>query len=247
MNDPIAQPSALIPGNDPHERYANALKAAGGTAAPAPDFRVGPPTTPATQSRIAQLEAMRLPPPSAPANNVGDFDRDMQAAGIQRHDAPSGEPDARLLAQINEVFGMLTPEQRDAKRHIYEADLASAYAGRRFGESATDFQARRSAPAAAAPTVSPEAAVPPVAPVTDTARYIAAHDYVVDKEGYAPIGRLVPEALSGYKLTAFIKDQSVNVATAIPLLAMARKAGLTQAQVDNYIRRDLQDGGWLPA
>lgn len=71
------------------------------------------------------------------------------------------------------------------------------------------------------------------------------HKSVTNEHGNIPLERINPEALSGYKLHALIPNQHYSVAT-FAALATARKAGISQEQVDAYFREQMKADGWLP-
>lgn len=76
------------------------------------------------------------------------------------------------------------------------------------------------------------------------AQWETGHASVVNAGGFIPLDRINKDGLSGYTLPRFIADQHY-VANVFTLLANARAAGMTQAQVDAWIAKDMRADGLI--
>lgn len=258
MNDKAVPTVEVAPGvtvnanMSPEERFAIVSKAVG---APVPTRPEGArfAATGMTDHTAAELargdaraaaRAAKAPPPSAPAKPVAPpqgtpAERARDPAGFTPATPASGEVqiDQAAIDKLNEVWRAMTPEQREAKRATYEHDLKTIFEGRKLGESVAQFEARKTGTTAQVPNE-------PVEQTHTPADWEKGHASVTDKDGWIPIDRVNSAALSGYTLPKLIEGQQYH-SSVFAQLADARAAGLTQAQVESYIRQQMKRDGYL--
>ena len=256
----------------PEARFSAISKSMGAPALPVLDSRIGPPLHSHTDSIGGKLvDAIPDPPatvttsvpaskPTAPmtaeqsaaaAAKVAAFDAEMRAAGKQVDpNAPAVDtqtPNQEGIAALSKAYTRIMRDlesgmpsiRRDQliaeKRARYQTELVEFHNGRRLDESREEFAARQAGNAPGSQT--------PVSPHSPQV-WAEAHVSVADKEGYVPLNRLNPAGLSGYTLPKLLPDQTYHVST-FQMLANARAQGLSQKQVDGFVRQDMQDHGWI--
>lgn len=224
------------------DQRSNAERVAAGKA---------PPPTPAALE-AANKPANVAPPQGAPnASRLSEFDEEMRKAGLQKPtsaEVPPGQVDAAGIAKLSKSYQdimvnleRMSPSQaRDSNLVKYRAqfneELKEFYDGRKLGEKRSDFWARRDGTAPAATPVSQH---PPQA-------WAEAHVDVASKDGMIPLERINKNGLSGYVLPKLVDGQTYHVSV-FQELAAARAAGLSQKQVDSFIRTDMVNNGWIKA
>lgn len=204
-----------------------------------------------------QLERSNaMPPQGAPsAARQAQLDAELQAAGIQKRPDGSthkdGEGDPESIAKLTESYrfhaiNANSESARDELRASYERDLQRISNGRPLSELeigiATGEVVRKmqgSKEVKARETAPPVSEHPPQA-------WAEAHVTVADRDGYIPMERINKNGLSGYTLPKLIDGQTYHVSV-FKELAAARDAGMTQKQVDAYIRAGMVRDGWIKA
>lgn len=88
----------------------------------------------------------------------------------------------------------------------------------------------------------------PAAPVSEYTpeQWADGHQSVTDAEGWIPVERINPDALSGYTLPRLVPDQVYAVGI-FATLRDARAAGVTQEQLTAFITNQMRADGWLKA
>jgi hypothetical protein len=233
----------------PLERHNAMAKSMGAPIVERPSVNLFPVTgmTNGTAAELARRDAKAPPPsqaalkaPPAPGDDPGKlaaFDAEMRAKGLQR--APDGtfqpsamvEVDQAALEALDKAYRAMTPKQREANRAVYRNDLRTIYEGRRNGETLAQFQARRDGTDAT-----------PLAQSHTPQQWQEGHKSVTTFDGFIPLERINVAGLSGYTLPKLIEGQQYR-ADVFSMLADARAAGLTQAQVDAYIRHQMKREG----
>lgn len=253
-----AAPSGPVPTREqtaqmtPTELHNSFARAFGGKEVPVPPNEIAekmrnapPSTTPAAPVRV---------------DPVQQFDADMRAAGIQQQPpreplrvangqdgfelarngvrVPNGQSiDPAAIERINtdfrQEFGRLQAELSKTG-----SDAAKGRIQQQMRELSSQHQAKL---AAVMPGEAPAAA--PVSEFTPE-QWAEGHASVVDAEGFIPMERLNQAGLSGYKLPRFVADQTYH-ASIFAELAQARAAGITQQQLDAFLRADAVKQGWI--
>jgi hypothetical protein len=223
-------------------------------------FPVEGPTS-ETVAELARRETKVVPaipakPATAPAATPADqaarieaLDADLRAQGLQKPRAPDGrfiakptvaDVDQAALEALNKTWRALTPEQREANRSTWQNDLRTIFEGRKLGESLAQFQARN------AGTVSAVVSTAPPNPPREFTpqQWQEGHRSVTTADGFIPMERINAAGLSGYVLPKLIEGQQYH-SSVFRQLADARAAGLTQAQVDAYIKQQMETDGYI--
>jgi hypothetical protein len=107
-----------------------------------PKFRHG---VEAARFRVAKGETAQQQAEAVGAAKLQEFDRDMQAKGLQRTDQPAQQAEQQVDTRALEFlqnWRRSNPNATSEQLAMYERDLATIYAGRKFGESVTAFQER---------------------------------------------------------------------------------------------------------
>jgi hypothetical protein len=220
------------------------------------DATAAPAKAPPAPKALEKQNAMPPQGNPSPARQA-ELDAEQQAAGLQKRPDGSthadGEVDTealeKLTARYRELHKVLISRQdkgeaRSEKeadmRAAYERDLLRIHTGRPrselelgLGTGEVVTNARKSKETA------PVSAHPPEA-------WAEAHTTVADKEGMIPLERINTAGLSGYKLPKFIEDQTYHVSI-FQDLANARKQGISQKQIDGFIRAGMIEQGWIKA
>jgi len=176
--------------------------------------------------------AQAAKPAQDPQARIAEFDQAMQASGKQRTDAPpAGEVDQRAIDKLQQLRRD-TPyaEQSDSFKAQWERDYVLVLQGRRLDETAAQFE-RRSSPGAESPQPAPLRVADEVPAELRPAVEVLIKR--VDAEGYAPVDAFDASLLHGYTL---LPGFDYEVESTIQQLGAARDAGLTQAQVNAYLR-----------
>jgi hypothetical protein len=187
-----------------------------------------------------------------------------------------GEVDHDSVAKLTESYKYWygrqgTEEKRQELRASYERDLKRIHNGRPLteleltistGEVVAKMRGGKEVKARETPAPAPTDTV--AALLAEYAKLPAgsktpavARDYdvaimknVANAHGRAHVSRFNANSLSGYKLPDFLGKEHGGQhypAEIIYDLARARAAGLTQAQVDAFVRDDMVAGGWVKA
>lgn len=203
-----------------------------------------------------QRDVMRFMPGEQPAGPP-PVTRERPGSAVKITDAPAvpaNQVDRALLDRLNAVYRGMNPQERAARQQQYENELAEIYAGRRTGETRQQFYARVGAEAPFTPRESPPPAdkhgvtatpLPePLGENTTPDQWTEHHASVTDAEGWIPYDKVDSRALSGYTLPRLLEDQTVS-SSVFGMLAAARKAGISQDQVNAVFREQMKADGWL--
>lgn len=203
----------------------------------------------------AKPVAPAVTPPASGLTPQQEFEADIRARGLT-HEAPIPTPAEQQTADIELVStryaalmqaGKSMPEEQRLRfKRAYESDVANIL----NGKSLTDAQRAQLSktgnvesfvPVDKKPGVTPKPAETPAQTFTPE-QWLKGHESVTDPAtGEIPLERVNVESLSGYKMPAHKPGQTVTTAI-FGMLAQARKAGISQAQVTAWV---LADGGWL--
>jgi hypothetical protein len=247
--------AGILPPIDVHPAVTGGLAHAGESAAP---------STPVIDE--AAIRANRAERDRPPANvgphdpaRVEAFDREMREKGLQtggRAGTTPGAYDTAGHEALTERYkaiaaGLIKDNSPSAQATLarfkaaYENDLKSLAEGRVLTEKELNglrsngkldsFLPEPKAPPAAAP-----AAATPQTPE----QWTEAHKEHIDSEGWIPFEKIDPKALSGYTLPNLIDGQHYNAGIFVTLRD-ARAAGVTQAQVDAFVRAQMKNDGWI--
>ncbi len=196
------------------------------------------------------------------ANAVANFDAEMRAAGkqlpLERPDLAGGGIDQEGIDALTEQYRALAgPLQgkSDAASMATAARFKTAYEAdvRRIldGQQLTAKQiATLKGNLGRADTLVPKtkeaapAAAPKSAPTVE--QWETAHKAVANAEGIARVESFNTEALSGYTLPKYADDWGYPIEI-IGQLAAARAAGVTQQQINQFIRTQAVADGWIAA
>lgn len=246
---PAFTPSPGIP-NVAHARYYEALaKETGGQAAP-PKSQGQQFHTPSTLAKFAEIEKARAPkqPPASTGptaesikayqdskrnpkptaqpyldgteNNVKEFDAEMRATG-----QATGKDSALATAQL---IALKRSTPLDKQTHQWKADWEAKYAA-----AVADGDQQPAAAEIVPAGTSPEAV-----------QGVDALMKVMDSNGHAPVSAFSRAVTHGYTLPTLVAGQTYDAERLLPELAKARKAGISQAQVESYIREDMRSRGF---
>jgi hypothetical protein len=192
------------------------------------------------------------PAPQTSTARIADFDAEMQSQGKQmRPDGrtiAAGEFDQEAADLITEHYKVLAagakdrPEVAARFKATYEADMKALYEGKQLtGPQIAKLRGK----SGKVDTFLPKDKAQPATEHTPQ-QWAEAHVKVADKEGWIPLERINAAALSGYKLPKFLPDQTYHIGI-FDDLANARRQGITQAQVDGFIRDGMVKAGWIKA
>ena len=167
---------------------------------------------------------------------IAAFDAEMRTKGIQREQpvVRHSQVDETLVPEIYKHFNLRvkacsTDAQRTALRALLDKEVQEVMRGRQRGESSAAFETRMAGPQETA--VSPIDGTPatPEDAAIDQASIVAARQ--CDKDGFANHTAITGPLLHGYQIPA----GRWHVAEMVAGLRQARKLGLTQKQVTEYI------------
>ena len=207
----------------------------------------------------AALEAANKPIATPPATTPDkrtpqeQFEADIRARGLT-HEAPpltaeqQTEADIALVTEqyktLMQAQDGMGPDQRLRFKAAFEKDIARILNGQlltpgqraqmgKTGNIETFVPKDRSKPGESKPTETPASTYTPE-------QWAEGHKSALNADGHLPVNRLNPAAMSGYTLPAEAQDQVVTLEV-FSMLAKARQAGFTQAQVDAFVRADIAD------
>lgn len=188
--------------------------------------------TPATVARMQQLEAQKATATNRQANaldqhvkNVTERKAEDDAKRATKLSTPkvgpaSGTPDKAGMDALAKAYGAMPKDVRETLREDFQQHLRWLSEGR-----TVDFAQWNN-------HLTP-----------DVWEKTHAKDTVDD---FIPIGKISKAALSGYTLPKLLPNQEYHKSV-FAQLADARAAGFTQAQVDMYIKSQMQRDGWVKA
>lgn len=241
-------PSPGIP-NEAHARFYAELPKWGGPSAPAqsaPRFQ-----TSATIQHIAKMAEQHVkanPAPAAPASTAPTAEsiRAYQQNRGKPQSAPSvvldGGPDqlARIDAELR-AEGLQTGTDTTAAKERLIQLKRSTPLDKQTTQWRRDWEAKYAAADAAGET---PAALVALGSADRVERAVDVLDKAIDSTGHAPVSAFSPSVLHGYSLPQFVEGQTYNAEELLPQLAAARKAGISQAQVNAFIRADMKARGF---
>lgn len=225
------------------------------SAAPAVQREDGSSGAPAHAGMVAPS------PEELAAANSGDplaaFDAEMRARGVQRpleeqqaeaerfqvDDRTGVRVDTHALERAHELYRSIPAAERESARGEYEQTLADILAGK-LGLADMEDVPGAGQPRDAQGRYAPSQAAA-AQPQYTVKQMEEEHAKVADADGWIPLARVGKWALSGYTLKQYIPDQRLNPA-AFGMLANARKAGVSQAQVDAFLENQMRADGWIP-
>lgn len=152
------------------------------------------------------------------------FTKHIAALSIEQQSAMDKAEFQKFYVQIrNEGYAVRTLS--NGSLQVYDPRGSSELAGR-----------PRTADGKFAPAHTPSPHSPQV--------WAEAHVSVADKAGFIPLNRINTNGLSGYTLPKLIEGQTYHVGV-FQELANARAAGVSQKQVDDFVRAGMVRDGWI--
>jgi hypothetical protein len=255
-------------GSTPEQRFATIAKAAGvkseqpastgqfHTQETLHEFARRDAQAAAKTSKAVVPAKVETPPAAVPVSKPGieGFYEEMTAKGltVEPTAAERVEQDVALLSSHYRLLvsaGNMQEETRARFFRAFQNDLAAVYGGKpltdqqraALSKSSGNVESLRPTTKDSKPTEPVKA--PEVSQFTP-AEWAEGHKSVADEHGGIPMNRLNPLALSGYTLKTWFPEQTVT-ASVFSMLASARKAGLSQSAVDQFVEAELRAGGWI--
>src|SRR5258706_8749521 len=243
----------------PQERFNIVAKAHG---APTVETPKAPPQvhTPETVGRLAAGERQHA---AETAHEAGELARLMAPKVAPVAKAPKvGTPEyvTAYRAALDDAFRQTPAEQRTpAWYEQWNQEKADALNGRKAGEARDKYLARiagkeeaeepptKIVPAkleVVPPQGTPEERAAEEATPFTPQQWQEGHASVTDADGIIPIERVNSAGLSGYTLPKLIENQVVD-STVFAALADARKAGISQEQVNKWFESQMRRDGWI--
>jgi len=207
----------------------------------------------------AALEAANKPQAAPSASRQAELDADLQARGLQKR------PDGRVIADgeiDREAIDALTTTYRalvgplvgktDAAslataarfKAAYEKDVKSILEGKQL--TAKQIATLKGSLGKVDSFVPKTKETAPVQNTATVEQWEAAHKTVANEHGMVRVESFNVSALSGYTLPKLADGWGYPVST-IRQLADARQSGVTQKQLNDFIRAQAVRDGWVKA
>lgn len=172
--------------------------------------------------------APEVVPDDVQRQRVADLDRDLQAKGLQQPNnaATGGEPDPQLMQALKDWLRDAGSNPENLRK--FEAGMAQAYRGRRYGETPSQFEARMAGTSKdAKPDTDAVLAAEGIDTSSDEYKSLspAERDYAARIMVAEIPGKSIPkDLLHGFTLPA---DEVFIVGRTSQMLAQAKAAGFT--------------------